>query len=91
MRPRYTRSPDVLWRRTGDAVVMLPLAGGEVMDLSGTGRALWDLLVDPIDLEEATDSLARLFSAPSDVVRRDVEPVLRALLDRSLISAVDEG
>ena len=90
MTPRYARSPAVLWRRTGDTVVMLSMDGGDVVELSGTGSALWDVLAGPISQEEASEVLSRLFAAPLDVVAGDVGPVLRELLDRSLVAEVGD-
>ena len=48
---RYARRERVLWRRSGDAVVLLPADGSQVFTLEGSGVDLWQLLAEPIALD----------------------------------------
>jgi hypothetical protein len=54
---RVARHPHVLWRRSLDAVLVLPLAGDEPVVLTGSDVALWQLLLEPRTIEELCDLL----------------------------------
>ena len=78
--PRFRRRPDVLWRRSLDAVVLLPAVAEEPVTLLGTGPELWELLAEPRTLEDLAEVLAGLHGVDPAVVRADVAPVLADLV-----------
>jgi len=84
---RVRRRPGVLWRRSLDAVVILPPGTGDTVILAGTGPVLWELLADWRTADDLVDALARLFAAPADQVRADVEPLLADLAARGALEA----
>ena len=87
MTRRYARRERVLWRRSGDAVVLLPADGSQVFTLEGSGVDLWQLLSEPIALDEAADALAEAYGTTSDQVAADLVPVLEELSRRDVIEA----
>ena len=89
MTTRYTRRERVLWRRTGDAVVLLAGDGRQVFTLEGSGVDLWHLLAEPIDLDEAASALAGVYGASSEQVAQDIAPVLEELSRRDVIEACE--
>jgi hypothetical protein len=78
MSGRVRRRADVLWRRSIDAVLVLPPGMRDPVTLSGTGPVVWDAIEDVIPLDELTRALSAEFGADPDVVRAD----LGILLDR---------
>jgi hypothetical protein len=84
---RYARRERVLWRRSGDEVVLLPADGSQVFTLEGSGVDLWQLLSEPIALDEAADALAEAYGTTSDQVAADLVPVLEELSRRDVIEA----
>ena len=84
---RYARRERVLWRRTGDAVVVLAGDGRQVFTLEGSGVDLWHLLAEPIELDEAARALAGAYGASSEQVAKDIAPVLEELSRRDVIEA----
>jgi hypothetical protein len=84
---RYARRERVLWRRSGDAVVLLPADGSQVFTLEGSGVDLWHLLSQPIALQEAAAALAETYGTTSDQVAADIAPVLEELSRRDVIEA----
>jgi hypothetical protein len=84
---RFARREHVLWRRTGDAVVLLAGNGRDVFTLEGSGVDLWHLLAEPIGLREAARALAGAYGASEDDVARDIEPVLAELSRRDVIES----
>lgn len=69
--------------------MLLPLEGGEAIELHGTGLVLWDLLDRPTTIDEAASALAGRFGVPPDEVAADIGPVLGELVRRSVVTDVD--
>lgn len=77
---RMQRRADLLWRRSLDAVLVVPPGADEPITLAGTGPELWDLLETPRSLPELVRELAARHQASSDLVEADVSPVIDQLL-----------
>jgi hypothetical protein len=89
---RIRRPPGVLWRRSLDAVVLLPPGAPDVITLAGTGPAVWQLLAEWRSEDELADVLTAAYGSTPDVVVRDLGPLLRALeAAGALESAADSG
>ena len=81
----WRRRPDVLARRSLDAVILLPVNSDDLLTLAATGPEIWELLAEPRSLEALVTVLAAMHDAPPDVVAVDVEPVLRALVETGAV------
>jgi hypothetical protein len=86
---RYTRRQQVLWRHSSDAVVLLAPSGRQVFTLEGSGVDLWQLLAEPIALEEAADLLAEAYGTTAAEVAADIRPVLDELSRREVVEISD--
>ena len=74
----WRRRDDVLWRRSLDAVILLPVGADEPITLPGTGAAVWDLLEEPASLDELVATLAEAYEEDPAVVEHDViDPACR--------------
>jgi hypothetical protein len=76
---RVRRRPDVLWRRSLDAVVLLPARANDVMTLAGTGPAVWELLAEWRTVENLVEVLAAAYGAPGERIEGDLAPLLAQL------------
>lgn len=85
---RYGRAADVLWRRAGGLVLLLPLEAEDVFQLGGTGPAVWDVLAEPRTVAEAAAVLAARYAVPAARIAADIEPVLDDLVRRGAVSVV---
>jgi hypothetical protein len=65
---RFVRDPHVLWRRTLDAVLVLPPNAGTAELLTDPGPALWSFLLEPRTLDELTELVAASNGASGDTV-----------------------
>jgi len=83
----YQRAESALWRRSSDAVVVLPLETGEVFTLRGSGSALWEVLARARTLDQAAQSLGTTYGRPADVIAAEIEPVLQELVRRRAVFA----
>ena len=83
----YSRRDDVLWRRSLDSVVLLPVGADEPVSLPGTGAAVWDLLAEPATLPELVDALADVYGGDPSTIARDVAELLERLRGMTAIDA----
>ena len=88
---RVRRRPDVLWRRSLDAVVLLPLRGDDVLTLAGTGPAVWELLAEWRTVENLVEVLATTFDAPGERVEADLAPLLGDLRASGVLEETAES
>ena len=90
--PAYRRRPDVFWRRSLDAVVVLPASADDVLTLAGTGVAVWELLDTWRTTEALTEILAEAYTADPAVVGPDVAALVSSLLASGALEvAADSG
>ena len=74
---RFVRDPHVLWRRTLDAVLVLPPNADAAELVTDPGPALWSLLLEP----RTVDELETLVAAPSGAAGDTVLDVLTRLVE----------
>ena len=85
---RWRRRPHVLWRRSLDALVYVPVGADEPRTLGAPGAEVWELLAEPRTLDALVAVLAGLRNTDPVIVRGDVEPVLRRLVDAGAVEAL---
>jgi hypothetical protein len=86
---RFVRSSRVLWRRTSNGVVLLPSTESEPFTLSGSGSVLWEVLAEPVDVEEASQLLGELHGVDAEQVANDIAPVIDELTRRSAVERIE--
>jgi hypothetical protein len=74
--PAYRRRPDVLWRRSLQAVLLLPPGRDDVVTVGGTGGEVWDLLDTWRSVDGLVELLAPRYEADPAEIARDVEALL---------------
>jgi hypothetical protein len=89
---RLRRRPDVLWRRSLDAVVLLPPDADDVVTVAGTGPAVWEMLADWRTKDDLVATLSAAFDASEAEVEADLEPLLAQLTALGAVeAAADSG
>ncbi len=82
----WVRRSDVLWRMLLETVVLLrPEGDAPPLTISGSGAVVWELLAEPITLEQLSGELASCYTVSPDVISRDLIPVLADLEDAALV------
>ncbi|MHB1710627.1 MAG: PqqD family protein [Acidimicrobiales bacterium] len=79
------RRPDALWREVDGQVVGLDLGSSRYFSLNDTGRVLWCLLEEPVDVAVLVAELVRRFGVDEERAHEDVEAFLEALGDYGLL------
>ena len=88
---RIRRRPDVLWRRSLDAVVLMPAGADDVLTLAGTGPAVWELLAEWRTYDDLVEHLAAAYGATPEAVSGDLEPLLAELEAHRVIQTAADG
>jgi hypothetical protein len=82
---RWQHGPGVVWRRSGDKIVVLAPGSDELLVLSGTGAVTWQLLADPVEEHELVALLAEGFEVDPGEVGATVVPFLAGLADAGVV------
>lgn len=81
----WVRDPATLWRETAGGVVLLPPGEQEVLALTDSGAALWELLEAPTRLDAAAARLAEAYGVAADIVLEGIRPLLADLEGRNAV------
>ena len=78
-------SGHVRFIRMDDQIIVADLRSGRYLGLDGVGARAWDLIGKRATRGAIVDCLCGEYDASADVIERDVERLLRDLLERRLI------
>jgi coenzyme PQQ synthesis protein D (PqqD) len=87
--PCWRRRPDVLWRRSLDAVLFLSPDADEPHTLTGSGPEVWELLVEPRTLAGIADELAARHGVETTTIEREVRPMLDELVELGALEVIE--
>ncbi|MBD0329388.1 MAG: PqqD family protein [Thermoleophilia bacterium] len=80
--------PDVVSREVGEGAVLVHLRTNRIYNLNRTGAAVWRLLEQGRDLDEAEAELLQRFDVEAGELRADVARLVREL---SAAGVLDDG
>lgn len=75
----FHRHPRALSRSVPAGIVVLGPLGDEPLSMTGPAADLWEVLRAPCSMDEAAATLAERFGTDLATVRRDLDPIWRAL------------
>ena len=79
------RQENLTWQVAGDDVVVLDLKGSVYLKLNGTGRVLWEALVEPRTESELASALVEKYGIDEQQASSDVSAFLDDLRGRQLL------
>ena len=82
-------SDDVVWREVDEQIVIFDTARNQYFGLEGAGGAMWQALVENGSTEAALESLADDFDVDPEELRRDLDALVKNLVERGLLQTVD--
>jgi hypothetical protein len=83
-----TISPDVVFERVGDEIVLLEIAEGKYFSLNSIGSHIWELLVKTGDARAVLDQVHEEYDISYESLTRDFERFLGELGEKGLVSKV---
>ena len=85
----FVRTPEALWRRVGDEIVIAGSGRDDFERLSPIAAVVWELLEEPITLESMVDRLAGPFDADAAVIEEDLGTMIARLVEMGFVQALD--
>ena len=82
---KVTIPEQVMARQVGEETVILDLVSGTYFGLDPVGARIWQLLGEGRTLAEVCESMLAEYEVSRDEIERDVNELLAALVDKSLI------
>jgi hypothetical protein len=79
------RNPRILWRRSGDRVVLRHRTGTDTHVLEGTGALVWLHLEQPTSVSDLVDGFTREFAAREAEVAEDLGSFVEQLVGRDIL------
>jgi hypothetical protein len=74
----------------GGEVAILDLTGGVYYGLDEVGARIWELIQEPIVVDQIQATLVEEYAADRTRIRRDVLAFLQRLADEELVEVTDE-
>ena len=74
----------------GGEVAILDLAGGVYYGLDEVGARIWELIQEPIVVDQIQATLVEEYAADRTRIRRDVLTFLQRLAEEELVEVTDE-
>lgn len=82
-------SPDVLWQRLDDQVILMHLKTDRIYSLNSTGARFWELIAGGTKLAAVRRELGAEFDVTPEVLAAEVEGILALMIGEQLLIAVE--
>ena len=79
------RNPDLLHAVAGDDILMMSVEAGAYYGLEQAGARIWELMADPITVEQMCARLTEEYDVTADVCEAEVLAFLHHLAEQHII------
>ena len=79
------RAPDALARRVLRGVMVLTATDDEPFVITPPGDVIWEILAEPIDLQELIGLLAETFEGAKEQITTDVAALVETLIEKGAV------
>jgi len=80
-------SPDVLWQRLDDEVIVMQLKTDRIFSLNPTGARFWELVAGGMKIAAVREEMGKEFDVAPEVLAAEVEVILALLIGEQLLIA----
>lgn len=81
------RNPDILASKMDEEIVMMSISRGEYYGFDPIGSRIWNLLENPVSVQDIVNTLLDEFEIDRDSCLHDVMQFLEEILDKDLVRA----
>lgn len=85
---KWQISPEILHSRIDDEVVLMSIEADSYFGLDPIASRIWELLEQPLDLDELVAKLMEEYEVDADTCRQDAQALLEDMQGRGLIAPV---
>ena len=82
------RTDGVVWRELDGEIIVLEVESGLYLNLNGSAKLLWSVLVDDADSAALARALVEAYGIPEERALTDAQTFLSDLASRSLVEPV---
>ena len=82
---RWQLSPEALFSKVDDEVIIMSLASDRYIGLDPVGSRIWELLSNPLTLDELCAQLLEEYNVDASVCRQDTLELLETLRNKGLV------
>jgi len=86
---RIMRDPDIIATDMDGETVMMSIEQGRYFGLSGVGPFLWNLLAEPMSVDELCTRVLQDYDVDEATCRTDVSTFVDELLDKGVLRHAD--
>ena len=88
---KYTRNKEVISGKLDDELVMMDIDKGKYFALNPVATRIWELLEDPVTLQDICRQLMDEYDVPEDQCTREVDEYLKEMIKKGLVRISDNG
>lgn len=81
----FEATPDTIYRRLEDEIVVINLASDKIFNLNLTGARFWELLTSGITLNQVKNKMLDEFEVPEATLTDEIIHLLKNLIQEGLI------
>ena len=82
---RWQLSPEALFSKVDDEVIIMSLASDRYIGLDPVGSRIWELLSNPLTIDELCAQLLEEYDVDASVCRQDTLELLETLRNKGLV------
>jgi len=86
MNPTITVSPNIIFKRLGEEVILINLDTDRIFSLNQTGAKTWELIENTSNLDLVKKGLLEEFDVSPDVLESELDRILTALVIEGFVS-----
>jgi len=93
---QFVKNNDIIARQVAGETILVPVRGDlaamqRIFALDAVGEYIWQLLHDPVDLQQLVEAITERFEVTAEQARSDARQFLTELNDAGLISIVSSS
>lgn len=89
MEPIITISPNVLYKRLGEEVILINLETDRIFSLNQTGAMTWELIESTHNLEQVKKGLAEIYDVTPEILESELVQILDSFTAEGFITIED--
>ena len=82
---KLVRSPDLVSTNMDNEIVMMSIEKGEYYGIGGVGTDVWELLQEPITIDEILNSVCPEYDISEEGCRSEIDAFISELVRRGLV------
>jgi hypothetical protein len=89
MEPIITISPNVLYKRLGEEVILINLETDRIFSLNQTGAKAWELIESTHNLDQVKKRLAEIYDVTPEILESELVQILDSFTAEGFITIED--